>query len=375
MFLFFAYLDFLRSSPALLSRLLSLSPSPPQDFTSLFRLTPTSTILTTPFHLRPQLNPGNSKVRCLSPFTFSPLSPTLRGSTPLVTRLNQSFNSLTMFRLSLVTAAALLSIPSVYASVVSTSVFPNSACAGASSINGLVGVGRVTLANGEVETHCGCPSVSFPGKININTRVVLIHCLTLAPLSLSYRRTTSPTSLPVNCPLTVNPSATRFSTSTLEVSPRHAESFPAPERKFFCFSLSCTVHREALLTASLTPSSDCPTTVINSVVVDQDDCFNSEKGAIGIVTVDGESKCGCASVSYDTLFFQEDERALFNELCFAFPEIGLDSLRILCLPCSCQRSRYLRFRRLGLPRNGLHSQGEGRVRCRLRRGTFFKNSE
>jgi hypothetical protein len=65
-----------------------------------------------------------------------------------------------MFRLSLVTAAALLSIPAVYASVVSTSVFPNSACAGSSSVNGLVGVGRVTLANGEVETHCGCPSVS-----------------------------------------------------------------------------------------------------------------------------------------------------------------------------------------------------------------------
>jgi len=65
-----------------------------------------------------------------------------------------------LFRLSLVSAIALLSIPSVYASVVSTSVFPNSACAGSSNLKGLVGVGRVTLANGQVETHCGCPSVS-----------------------------------------------------------------------------------------------------------------------------------------------------------------------------------------------------------------------
>ncbi|GAA5915798.1 hypothetical protein JCM5296_003565, partial [Sporobolomyces johnsonii] len=39
----------------------------------------------------------------------------------------------------------------------------------------------------------------------------------------------------------------------------------------------------------------CPSTVVNTVVVDEADCYNSEKGSIGIVTVDGESKCGCSA--------------------------------------------------------------------------------
>ncbi|GAA5990394.1 hypothetical protein JCM5350_003682 [Sporobolomyces pararoseus] len=152
-----------------------------------------------------------------------------------------------MFRLSLVAAAALLSIPSVYASVVSTSVFPNSACAGASSINGLVGVGRVTLANGEVETHCGCPSDNLPD---------------FTPCELSAHGESV-------CNSVLNLDTGSFSAS--------------------CGVVSCS-------------GADCPTTVINSVVVDQDDCFNSEKGAIGIVTVDGESKCGCASDSIPSEF-------------------------------------------------------------------------
>lgn len=63
-----------------------------------------------------------------------------------------------MMRFTLMSAAA---ISAVSASV-STSVFPNSLCQGASdSLGGLVGVGKVTLANGEVEVHCGCPSVSL----------------------------------------------------------------------------------------------------------------------------------------------------------------------------------------------------------------------
>lgn len=63
-----------------------------------------------------------------------------------------------MLRLTLLSAAA---ISAVRASVVSTSVFPNSACSGASnSLSGLVGVGKVTLNNGQVELHCGCASVS-----------------------------------------------------------------------------------------------------------------------------------------------------------------------------------------------------------------------
>ncbi|GAA5905123.1 uncharacterized protein JCM6883_004973 [Sporobolomyces salmoneus] len=152
-----------------------------------------------------------------------------------------------MFRLSLVTAAALLSIPAVYASVVSTSVFPNSACAGATSLNGLVGVGRVTLANGQVETHCGCP----------------------------------PDNLPDFTPCELSPHGESVCNSVLNLD---TGSFAAS-----CGIVSCS-------------GADCPTTVVNSVVVDQDDCFNSEKGAIGIVTVDGESKCGCASDSIPSEF-------------------------------------------------------------------------
>ncbi|GAA5844333.1 hypothetical protein JCM5353_008462 [Sporobolomyces roseus] len=147
-----------------------------------------------------------------------------------------------MFRLSLVSAIALLSIPSVYASVVSTSVFPNSACAGSSNLKGLVGVGRVTLANGQVETHCGCPSDNLPD---------------FTPCELSAH-------------------GESVCNSVLDLD---TGSFAAS-----CGVVSCS-------------GSDCPTTVVNSVVVDQDDCYNSEKGSIGIVTIDGESKCGCASDS------------------------------------------------------------------------------
>ncbi|GAA5931841.1 uncharacterized protein JCM15063_001583 [Sporobolomyces koalae] len=142
-----------------------------------------------------------------------------------------------MFRLSLVSAAALLSIPAVYASVVSTSVFPNSACA-----HGLVGIGRVTLANGEVETHCGCPSDN----------------------------------LPEFTPCEVSAHGESVCNSVLNLD---TGSFAAS-----CGVVSCS-------------GADCPTTVVNSVVVDQDDCFNSDKGAIGVVSIDGEAKCGCASDS------------------------------------------------------------------------------
>ena len=60
-----------------------------------------------------------------------------------------------MLRLALLSSFAVLSVHGLS----STSVFPNSACSGASQGVGLVGIGRVTLSNGEIETHCGCPSV------------------------------------------------------------------------------------------------------------------------------------------------------------------------------------------------------------------------
>lgn len=74
----------------------------------------------------------------------------------------------TMLRVAtLLSAAALLSADAVRAAAVSHSAFPNSACAGAASgaLGGLVGIGKVTLSNGDVEAHCGCVSVRPPSSV------------------------------------------------------------------------------------------------------------------------------------------------------------------------------------------------------------------
>lgn len=65
-----------------------------------------------------------------------------------------------------------------------------------------------------------------------------------------------------------------------------------------CVPLSLSFPPSLLTLHELTPTSrsDCTATVVNKVTVDEDECFNSEKGATGIVTIDGEAKCGCASV-------------------------------------------------------------------------------
>lgn len=55
--------------------------------------------------------------------------------------------------------SAVFSAAAVRASI-SSSILPNLACAGAgSAVGGFVGVGQVTLPNGDVEQHCGCVSV------------------------------------------------------------------------------------------------------------------------------------------------------------------------------------------------------------------------
>lgn len=94
-----------------------------------------------------------------TPHSFQPApSPSFASPRRSNTSSSPPPSPFNMLRLSLVSALAIAS--AAQASVISTSVFPNSACAGASSsLGGLVGVGRVTLSNGEVETHCGCPSV------------------------------------------------------------------------------------------------------------------------------------------------------------------------------------------------------------------------
>ncbi|GAA6026744.1 hypothetical protein JCM8097_005828 [Rhodosporidiobolus ruineniae] len=137
--------------------------------------------------------------------------------------------------------SAVLAAATVRASVLSTSVFPNSACSGAgSALSGLVGVGQVKLANGDVELHCGCPSD------NLDSFEV--------------------------CPSSSTGIAVCNSVLNLET-----EAFTAS-----CGTVTCS-------------GADCPSTVTNVVVVPEEDCYNSEKGAIGIATVDGEASCACAS--------------------------------------------------------------------------------
>ncbi|GAA5843530.1 hypothetical protein JCM11251_001647 [Rhodosporidiobolus azoricus] len=137
--------------------------------------------------------------------------------------------------------SAVFAAAAVRASVVSTSVFPNSACSGAgSALSGLVGVGQVKLANGNVELHCGCPT---DGLDNFEI-----------------------------CPSTASGEAVCNSVLDLE-----SGAFTAS-----CGTVTCS-------------GADCPSTVVNTVVVDEDDCYNSEKGSIGITVVDGEAKCSCAS--------------------------------------------------------------------------------
>ncbi|BGP45748.1 hypothetical protein JCM10450v2_001578 [Rhodotorula kratochvilovae] len=147
---------------------------------------------------------------------------------------------------TLLSAAALLSADAVRASAVSHSVFPNSACAGASSgaLAGLVGIGKVTLSNGDVEAHCGCISDN------------------LAEFEL--------------CPSSAAGQAVCNSALDLKTN---------------AFTASCGVEACS--------GADCVATVVNKVVVDEDECYNAEKGATGIVTIDGEAKCGCASDDSD----------------------------------------------------------------------------
>lgn len=142
-----------------------------------------------------------------------------------------------MMRLTLLSAAA---ISAVHASV-STSVFPNSLCQGASdSLGGLVGVGKVTLANGDVEVHCGCPSDNLAD-------------FEACPSSAAGESV---------CNSVYDMSTGEFSAS--------------------CGVIACS-------------GADCLNTIVNEVVTHEDECFNSDRGSIGIATVNGEASCGCSS--------------------------------------------------------------------------------
>ena len=50
-----------------------------------------------------------------------------------------------------------------------------------------------------------------------------------------------------------------------------------------------------VLTDAVDPCSDCPTTVVNTVVVDEADCLYQGKGLVGFSSYAGESKCSCSS--------------------------------------------------------------------------------
>lgn len=79
-------------------------------------------------------------------------------------------------------------------------------------------------------------------------------------------------------------------------SPLNVQSFLALDRTFFPLQLCTLAH-------SLRRS--CPTTVVNTVVVDEADCLYQGEGFIGFSTVNGETKCACSSstssVSYSFL--------------------------------------------------------------------------
>lgn len=135
-----------------------------------------------------------------------------------------------MMRFTLLSAAA---ISAVTASV-STSVFPNSLCQGASdSLGGLVGVGKVTLANGDVEVHCGCPSVRRVQGRAEKPRPGRCFFLVLTDTSRRLFRTTSPTLRRVRPPPRASRSATRSTTWPAASSRPHAASSSAPARAYF----------------------------------------------------------------------------------------------------------------------------------------------
>lgn len=158
------------------------------------------------------------------PLLHSRLTPLLHTSPSQVNTNAKS--TVTMMRLTLLSAAA---ISAVHASV-STSVFPNSLCQGASdSLGGLVGVGKVTLANGDVELHCGCPSVRFVWSSEGTRRVLLTDT------SLRACRTTSPTLRRARPRRPESRSATRSTTCRPASSRPRAASLPAPARACLFF--------------------------------------------------------------------------------------------------------------------------------------------
>ncbi|BGP13576.1 hypothetical protein JCM10213_008713 [Rhodosporidiobolus nylandii] len=137
--------------------------------------------------------------------------------------------------------SALVAAVAVRGSTLSTSVFPNSACSGAgSSMSGYVGVGGVKLPDGSVQLHCGCPT---DGLDSFET-----------------------------CPSSATGMAVCNSVLDMETG-----KFTAS-----CGTVTCS-------------GSDCPTTVVNTIVTGEDACYNKEKGSIGITVVDGTNKCACSA--------------------------------------------------------------------------------
>ncbi|GAA6049847.1 hypothetical protein JCM3770_004213 [Rhodotorula araucariae] len=212
---------------------------------------------------------------------------------------------------TLLSAAALFSADAVRASAVSHSVFPNSACAGAASgaLAGLVGVGKIVLSNGDVESHCGCISDN------------------LAEFEL--------------CPSSATGQAVCNSALDLKTN-----AFTA---------------------------SDCVATVVNKVVVDEDECYNAEKGATGIVTIDGEAKCGCASDDADN-FSPCAAPANGRALCVATDAdfLGASQDDVTKVECSVQCDEgffltpggsctKLAKRNVAGPSGAFHSGGPGKV--------------
>lgn len=113
-----------------------------------------------------------------------------------------------------------------------------------------------------------------------------------------------------------------------------------------------------------TTHSDCLNTIVNEVVTHEDECFNSDRGSIGIATVNGEASCGCSSVRF------WPHACCTGTICPANPIActGGRRCRLYRLRGAGQRQGDLHHHRPRLPRRRVRPRRPGRVRRRLRRG-------
>lgn len=139
-----------------------------------------------------------------------------------------------------------------------------------------------------------------------------------------------------------SPSATRSWIFLRERSLRPVPSSPALMGEFYpLMSFLASINRLlCVLTTShppWLPYSRCPSTVVNTVVVDDEECSTAGRGFLGYSTYDGEAKCSCSAVGSPLL-----HRTSIHRLPITMCASGRG--RLYRLSKSCQRSRSLHVR-------------------------------